>query len=130
MATNDDIYGIVAEFESPDALLAATEQVYAAGYRKIDAYTPFPVHGLAEALGHRGVRLPWIVLAGGIIGGLTGYALQWYTAVVSYPFNIGGRPTHSWPAFVPITFEMTILFAALSAVFGMLALNGLPQPYH
>jgi hypothetical protein len=130
MAIDSDIYGIAAEFESPDALLAATERVYAEGYRKMDAYTPYPVHGLAEALGHRGVRLPWIVLGGGIIGGLAGYGLQFYTAVISYPINVGGRPTHSWPAFIPITFEMTILCASLAAVFGMLALNGLPEPYH
>jgi hypothetical protein len=130
MATNTDIYGIAAEFETPEALLAATERVYAEGYRKMDAYTPFPVHGLAEALGHRGVRLPWIVLGGGIVGALLGYGMQFYTAVISYPLNIGGRPTHSWPAFIPITFEMTILCAALSAIFGMLALNGLPEPYH
>ena len=130
MATYTDLYGITAEFDNPDDLLAATERAYAEGYRKMDAYTPFPVHGLPEALGHRGVRLPWIVLAGGLIGAATGYAMQAYTAVVAYPINIGGRPLHSWPAFIPITFEMTILFAALSAIFGMLALNGLPEPYH
>src|SRR5262245_24851308 len=130
MATYSDLYGITAEFDNPDDLLAATERAYAEGYRKMDAYTPFPVHGLAEALGHRGVRLPWIVLAGGIIGALSGFALQWFTAVVAYPHNIGGRPTNSWPAFIPITFEMTILCAALAAVLGMLALNGLPEPYH
>jgi hypothetical protein len=130
MALYSDIYGITAEFDSPDDLLAATERAYAEGYRKMDAYTPFPVHGLPEALGHRGARLPWIVLAGGIVGALAGYGLQWYTAVVAYPLNIGGRPTNSWPAFIPITFEVTILCAALAAVFGMLALNGLPEPYH
>jgi hypothetical protein len=130
MATYTDLYGITAEFDNQDDLLAATERAYAEGYRKMDAYTPFPVHGLAEALGHRGVRLPWIVLAGGIIGALSGFALQWYTAVIGYPHNIGGRPTNSWPAFVPITFEMTILCAGLAAVLGMLALNGLPEPYH
>jgi ActD protein len=130
MALYSDLYGVTAEFDNPDDLLAATERAYAEGYRKIEAYTPFPVHGLAEALGHRGIRLPWIVLAGGIVGAVSGFGLQFFTAVVSYPHNIGGRPLNSWPAFVPITFELTILCAALAAVFGMLALNGLPEPYH
>lgn len=130
MAHYTDIYGITAEFDNPDDLLAATERAYAEGYRKMDAYTPFPVHGLPEALGHRGVRLPWIVLIGGIVGAITGFMLQWYTAVIGYPHNIGGRPANSWPSFIPITFELTILCAALAAIFGMLALNGLPEPYH
>jgi hypothetical protein len=130
MATYSDLYGVTAEFDNPDDLLAATERAYAEGYRKMEAYTPYPVHGLAEALGHRGIRLPWIVLGGGIVGAMSGFGLQFYTAVFSYPHNIGGRPLNSWPAFVPITFEMTILCAALAAVFGMLALNGLPEPYH
>jgi hypothetical protein len=130
MALYSDLYGVTAEFDNPDDLLAATERAYAEGYRKIEAYTPFPVHGLAEALGHRGIRLPWIVLAGGIVGAVSGFGLQFFTAVFSYPHNIGGRPLNSWPAFVPITFELTILCAALAAVFGMLALNGLPEPYH
>src|SRR5215212_11861187 len=108
MNAHTDLYGIMAEFEDPEQLLAATSRAYDEGYRKMDAYTPYPVHGLPEALGHRGVRLPWIVLGGGIIGALTGFGLQWYTAVISYPHNIGGRPNNSWPAFIPITFELTI----------------------
>ena len=111
-------------------MIAAAERAYAAGYRRMDAYTPFPVHGLDTALGHRGVRLPWIVLLGAIAGLIVGYGMQWYSATIAYPLNIGGRPFHSWPMFIPVTFELTILFGALGAVIGMLALNGLPQPYH
>lgn len=124
------IYGVMAEFEGPDALVAAAERAYAAGYREMDAYTPFPVHGLADAIGHRGRRLPLIVLGGGITGGLAGFFMQSYATVIDYPFNIGGRPFFSWQSFIPITFETTVLGAVFAAVFGMLILNGLPQPYH
>lgn len=124
------IYGVMAEFDDPDALLAAARRAREAGYRRMDAYTPFPVEGLAAALGHRGARLPFVVLGGGILGGLIGFGMQWYSAVIDYPLNVGGRPLNSWPAFVPITFEMVILVASLAAVLGMLALNGLPEPYH
>jgi hypothetical protein len=124
------LYGMVAVFDRPDDLLVAAERAYAAGYRRMDAYTPFPVHGLPEVLGHRGVRLPWIVLIGGIIGALLGFFMQYYSATISYPLNIGGRPYNSWPQFIPVTFELTILFGALAAVVGMLGLNGLPEPYH
>jgi hypothetical protein len=130
MNTESELYGLMAEFDDPEELLAATRRAYAEGYRKMDAYTPFPVHGLAEALGHRGVRLPRIALAGGILGALAGYGLQYFASVISYPLNIGGRPLNSWPAFIPVTFEMTILIAALITVLGMLGLNGLPEPYH
>jgi hypothetical protein len=123
-------YGMIAEFNGPELLVEATKRSYAAGYRRLDAYTPFPVHGLAEAMGRRGIRIPLIVLAGGIIGGLGGFLLQTYGAVYNYPLNVGGRPYYSWPSFIPITFELTILGAVFAAVFGLLALNGLPQPYH
>lgn len=123
-------YGLVAEFESPQALVNAAEKARDEGFKRMDAYSPFPIEGLTDALGHRPTVLPWIVLAGGIIGGLSGYLLQYYTATQSYPFNVGGKPYHSWPMFIPVTFECTILGAALSAVFGMLGLNGLPMPYH
>ena len=124
------VYGLMAEFDTPQELLDAAHETRKAGYRKIDAYSPFPVEGLADAIGFHKDMVPFVTLVGGIIGGLSGYALQYYVHVLSYPVNIGGRPFHSWPAFIIVTFEMTILFAGLSAVFGMLALNGLPMPYH
>lgn len=123
-------YGLVAEFDTAQALVQAAEKARDAGYERMDAYSPFPIEGLMEALGHRARALPYLVLLGGLLGGLGGYFLQWYTATQSYPFNVGGRPLHSWPMFIPVTFECTILGAALTAVFGMLGLNGLPQPYH
>lgn len=120
----------MAEFANPESVLGAAQRAFAAGYRHMDAYTPFPVDGLAEAIGFRRTGLPPLVLVGGILGGLGGYALQYWVSVLAYPLNIGGRPLHSWPAFVVVTFELTILVAALAAVLGMLALNGLPKPYH
>jgi len=123
-------HGLMAEFEQPEGVLAATKRAYDAGYRQMDAYTPFPVEGLAEALGRRGTTVPLIVLTGGILGGLGGYFMQWYATVIDYPLNVGGRPLHSWPAYIPITFELTVLCASLSALVGMLVLNRLPQPYH
>ena len=120
----------MAEFEQPEQVVNAAKSAYAAGYRKMDAYSPLPVHGLSEALGFQYTRLPMIVLIGGILGCLGGFAFQYWVSVINYPVIIGGKPMNSWPSFIPVTFECTILFAALSAVFGMLALNGLPQPYH
>jgi Protein of unknown function (DUF3341) len=120
----------MAEFASPEELLEAARRAFAAGFRKMDAYSPFPVDGLAEAIGFHRSRVPLIVLIGGIIGCLGGFFLQYWVSVIDYPINVGGRPLNSWPSFIPVTFEMTILAAALSAVFGVLALNGLPMPYH
>jgi hypothetical protein len=125
-----DLYGVMAEFTDAERLLEAAHRTYAQGYRRMDAYTPVPVEGLAEAIGFERNRLPLIVLLGGILGGVGAFFMQWYSSVIDYPLNIGGRPLNSWPAFIPITFEVTILVAALSAVFGMLGLNGLPKPYH
>jgi hypothetical protein len=120
----------MAEFDDPNTLVAASRRAHMEGYRKLDAYTPFPIEELHEALGIHHTRVPLMVLIGGIVGGLTGYGLQWWVSAVAYPLNIGGRPLHSWPSFIPVTFEMTVLFAALTAVFGMLAMNKLPMPYH
>jgi hypothetical protein len=126
----DPIYGTMAEFDSPTALVEAAKRTHEAGYQKIDAYSPIPIEGLAEEMGFHRDEVPLVVLIGGIVGGLTGYAMQYWMSAVAYPLNIGGKPPHSWPAFIVITFEMTILFAGVSAVLGMLALNGLPMPYH
>jgi hypothetical protein len=126
----DPVYGIMAEFDSAQNLVDAARQTHQAGYQKIDAYSPFPIEGLAEEIGFHHSAVPLVVLIGGIVGGLSGYLMQWWMSAIDYPINVGGKPPHSWPAFIVITFEMTILFAALSAVLGMLALNGLPMPYH
>jgi hypothetical protein len=124
------LHGVIAEFESPAALIEAARQARAAGYRRMDAYTPYPIEELAHALGLPRTKLPMLVLAGGALGGATGLAMQWFATAVHYPVNVGGRPVASWPSYVPITFELTVLFAAIAAVLGMLALNGLPMPYH
>ncbi len=124
------IHGLIAEFSDRHELLTAAQRAYDAGYRRMDAYSPFPIEGLAEAIGRKRTAIPFIVLCGGIVGGLGGYLMEWYAMKVDYPLNIGGRPLHSWPMFIPITFELTVLVASLSAVIGMLALNKLPEPYH
>jgi len=124
------IYGLLAEFHHADAIVEAAHDVHAAGYRKVDAYTPYPIEELIEALHIGRSRVPRIVLAGGITGLLAGWGLQYWSSVIEYPLNIGGRPLNSWPAFIVPSFETTVLFSALAAVVGMLALSGLPQPYH
>jgi hypothetical protein len=124
------LHGIMGEFETPEQLLSAAKKARAAGYKHVDAYTPFPIEGLAHAIGFRWTAVPLITLIGGIGGGLTGFGLQYWCSAISYPINIAGRPLNSWPAFIPVTFELTVLGASIFAVVGMLALNKLPQPYH
>ncbi len=130
MKPGTPLYGLLAEFHSPHDVVEAARSVREAGYRHVDGYSPYPIEELSEALGFHRSRLPAIVLAGGIIGLLAGWGLEYWASVIAYPMNIGGRPVNSWPAFIVPAFETTILFAAGTAVFGMLALNGLPQPYH
>ncbi|MEA3212569.1 MAG: hypothetical protein QOE70_5626 [Chthoniobacter sp.] len=124
------LYGLVAEFLEPERLLAAAHAARQAGYKCTDAYAPYPVEGLADALGMRFTGVPLTTLLFGIGGGTTGYAMQLYSAAVDYPLNVGGRPLNSWPAFVPIIFELTVLAAAFGAALSMFAFNGLPRPHH
>jgi Protein of unknown function (DUF3341) len=124
------IYGVMAEFDNPEMLSVGAQRAHAAGYRRMDAYSPFPIEGLAEVIGFKRTQLPLIVLIGGILGAIGGFYLQYWTSVIDYPLIVGGKPYNSWPAFIPVTFETTILGAALAAVLGMLGLNGLPMPYH
>ena len=130
MTEKPPIYGIMAEFETREELVDAAKRAHERGYKRMDGYSPFPVEGLAEAMGRKRTRIPLLVLLGGIFGGTGGYFMEWYANVVDYPLNIAGRPHNSWPAFIPITFELTILCASLSAFFGTLLLNRLPEPYH
>lgn len=130
MESNPRLYGILAEFDSPESLRESARRAYQAGYRRMDGYSPFPVEGLAETIGFHHTRLPLIVLIGGLLGGIGGFFLQYWISVIDYPLIVGGKPYNSWPAFIPVTFETTVLVAALAAVLGMLALNGLPMPYH
>jgi hypothetical protein len=124
------VYGIVAEYDDPDDLLKAAKTAYAEGYRDLDAYTPFPIHGLSEAIGFHKTRVSWFTLVAGLTGAATGFGLQTFAHVYHYAYDVGGKPNFSWPAFIPITFECTILFAAFTTGFAMLAMNGLPMPYH
>jgi hypothetical protein len=124
------VHGLMAEFESPSGLVEAATKARLAGYRKMDAYSPIPIEELNEALGLKRTRLPLLVLIGGILGGTAGFSLEAWSSAIAYPMNVGGRPLISWPQFIPVTFETTVLGAALTAFFGMWALNKLPQPYH
>jgi len=124
------LYGIMAEFDNPSDLVAAARQTHDAGYRRVNGYSPYPIEELTEAIGFTRTTLPLIVLVGGILGGLGGFFMQYWMEVIDYPLNVGGKPFNSWPAFIPITFECTVLVASFAAVLGMLVLNKLPQPYH
>lgn len=124
------VHGLIAEFDNPNALVAATAKAHRDGYRKMDAYSPYPIEELHHALGAPASRLPVIVFIGGLIGAAAGFSLESWANAVAYPLNVAGKPYISWPMFIPVTFETTVLFASLSAVVGMLALNRLPQPYH
>ena len=130
MDAHKPIYGLMAEFEDVTSLVDATKRTQAEGYRRYDAFTPFPVHQLFEAMEFDDRRLPLAVLLGGIFGCLAGFGLCYWVSVVAYPLNIGGRPFNSWPAFVPVTFEVTILVASITALLSLIVLNGLPRPYH
>ena len=130
METRSRIYGVVGEFETPKKIIQAADKAREAGYKCMDAYTPFPVEGLPEAMGLKRSLVPLVTLIGGLLGGLGGFGFQYWVCVISYAENIGGRSLNSWPAFIPVTFEMTVLGASLFAVFGMLAMNKLPQPHH
>jgi len=124
------LYGYLASFDQPDDLLHAAREAQRRGHSRMQAYSPFPVEGLAEAVGFRFNWLPWLVLGGGMAGGAGGYFMQYYASAVSYRLNIGGRPLHSIPSFMPITFEVTVLFAALTAFFAVFLLSGLPRLHH
>ncbi len=128
--TYGSVYGLMAEFDSAQELLAAAHKTHQEGYRKMDAYSPFPIEGLADAIGFHKNRVSFVVLIGGLIGLMSAYALQYWVAVITFPTNVGGRPYHSWPSFIIVTFELTILFGGISSAVGMIALNGLPMPYH
>ena len=123
-------YGVVAEFPDDASVLAAANQAREAGYTVMEAYSPLPVHGMEDAIGRKRSILPWILFLGGPTGCLGGFFMQYWMAAIDYPWNVGGRPTNSWPAFIPVTFELTILLSAFAAVFGMFGLNGLPRPHH
>jgi len=130
MSTTRNVYGLMAEFDNPESLIAAAHRARGEGYRDMDAYTPMPVEGLSEAIGFRTSWVQRIVFIGGLLGATGGFILCWWMTVVAYPHIVAGRPLNSWPAYVPITFESMVLIACLTAVIGMLAMNGLPQPYH
>jgi hypothetical protein len=123
-------FGLMAEFEKEEDFIQATRRVTAEGYHKLDAYSPYPIHEILDILHLHHNKLPKIVLIGGITGAVTGMGMEWFASVIHYPWNIGGKPLFSWPMFLPVAYELTILFAAFGAVFGLIALNGLPMPYH
>jgi hypothetical protein len=126
----DLLFGITAEFSDPDELVRAATRAREAGYLELDCYSPFPIHGLDEAIGFKDTRVQWSIFLAGLAGFSGGAALQYYTAVIDYPMNIGGRPNFSWPSFFPVTYECTILLAGITAVLVVILFNGLPRPNH
>jgi hypothetical protein len=130
VSAGQKLHGLMAEFEDHEQVVEAAQGARQAGYRRMDAYTPFPVEDLPEALGCKATAVPLMALIGGIVGALGGYFMEWYAMAVDYPINVGGRPFNSWPAYIPIMFELLVLCASISAVVGMLALNHLPEPHH
>lgn len=128
--TSSNLYGLLAKFDTPEELVAATRRAYEVGYRKFDAYTPYPVEGLSQAMHLKPSPIPYLILAGGLIGGISGFGMQAFATVIHYPLNIGGRPLFSWPAYIPITFEMTILLAAVTGFLALFFFARFPQPYH
>jgi hypothetical protein len=130
MADGPTMYGLVAEFKGPGELAHAARAARQEGYTRLDAYSPFPVEELNDALGLKPSRLPLVVLIGGLVGCVGGFFMQYYASAISYPLNVGGRPLNSWPSFIPVTFEVTVLLASFAAMFAWIGLNGLPQPYH
>ena len=127
---NTPIYGLLAEFETEHDIIAAARRTHEAGYRRVDAYSPFPIEELSEAIGMRRTWVPLVVLGGGLTGLVLSFGMLYYSLVIDYPLIVGGRPLFSWPLFIPIMFETTVLFSAFGAFVGMLAMNGLPMPYH
>jgi Protein of unknown function (DUF3341) len=124
------LYGLMAEFDDANALTVATKRTYEAGFRKMDAYSPFPIEAVWEEMGVHDRPVSFFVLCGGVLGLFSGFGLCYWVSTIAYPLNIGGRPYNSWPSFIPVTFELTILFASFAAVLSMIGLNGLPMPYH
>jgi len=124
------LHGLMAQFNTPEALLEAGRRARAAGYREMDAYAPMPVEGLADAIGFDSKAVSYFVFAGGLAGACGGFGLMWWITVIAFPHMVAGRPLNSWPAYIPITFECMVLVACFAAVISMMALNGLPQPYH
>ena len=128
--TEPTAYGLMAEFETPEDLLDAAKKTYSAGFRRMDAFSPVPIHGLAAAIGFHRTNLPVLTFVCGLLGAVCGYGLQYWVHVIDYPINIGGRPLHSGPSFIPVTFELTILFAGIGTFVGLWIANRLPMPYH
>ncbi|MDQ3419204.1 MAG: DUF3341 domain-containing protein [Acidobacteriota bacterium] len=130
VVAKEPLYGLMAEFTDATSLVDAAKRTHAEGYRKVDAFSPYPIHELFDALDLKDNTISLLTLVGGIVGCLAGFGLCYWVSVIAYPLNVGGRPLNSWPSFIPVTFEITILLASLTCVIGLILLNGLPMPYH